>query len=67
MSIYKIILEVCKLATLISLGIHFLSSGCWSEIDVLQLLQVAIDVADALDYLHPAVVHRDLKSQNGMH
>ena len=28
-----------------------------------ELLQVAADVADAMAYLHPWVVHRDLKSQ----
>jgi len=30
----------------------------------LQVLQIGVDVADAMEYLHPAVVHRDLKSQN---
>jgi len=28
------------------------------------VLQIGVDVADAMEYLHPAVVHRDLKSQN---
>ncbi len=30
-----------------------------------QLLQILVDVADAMAYLHPDIVHRDLKSQNG--
>ena len=30
----------------------------------MQILQIAADVADAMAYLHPAVVHRDLKSSN---
>lgn len=30
-----------------------------------QLLQILADVADAMAYLHPDIVHRDLKSQNG--
>jgi serine/threonine protein kinase len=30
----------------------------------LLLLQIAHDVAAGLAYLHPAVVHRDLKPQN---
>ena len=30
----------------------------------MQVLQIGVDVADAMEYLHPAVVHRDLKSQN---
>ncbi len=29
----------------------------------LQVLQIAMDVASAMAYLHPKVVHRDLKSQ----
>ena len=29
-----------------------------------QLLQVAVEVGGAMAYLHPQVVHRDLKSQN---
>ncbi len=29
-----------------------------------RLLQVAMDVAEAMAYLHPHVVHRDLKSHN---
>ncbi|GAB4813021.1 hypothetical protein N2152v2_000067 [Parachlorella kessleri] len=29
-----------------------------------QVLQIAMDVASAMAYLHPKVVHRDLKSQN---
>ncbi|KAK9820285.1 hypothetical protein WJX72_008607 [[Myrmecia] bisecta] len=29
-----------------------------------QLLQVALDIASAMTYLHPTVVHRDLKPQN---
>lgn len=29
----------------------------------LQLLDIGIDVASAMAYLHPQVVHRDLKSQ----
>jgi hypothetical protein len=29
------------------------------------LLQIAADVAEALVYLHPRIVHRDLKAQNG--
>ena len=29
-----------------------------------ELLRIAIDVADAMAYLHPKVVHRDLKPQN---
>jgi hypothetical protein len=33
---------------------------------VLQLLQILADVADAMAYLHPDIVHRDLKSQNGV-
>ena len=28
------------------------------------MLQVGADIADAMEYLHPAIVHRDLKSQN---
>lgn len=31
-----------------------------------QLLQILADVADAMAYLHPDIVHRDLKSQNGV-
>jgi serine/threonine protein kinase len=31
---------------------------------VLQVLQIGLDVAHGLAYLHPAVVHRDLKPQN---
>ena len=30
----------------------------------MQVLHIGVDVADAMEYLHPAVVHRDLKSQN---
>ena len=30
----------------------------------MQLLQVAVEVGGAMAYLHPQVVHRDLKSQN---
>lgn len=29
-----------------------------------QLLKVAVEVGGAMAYLHPQVVHRDLKSQN---
>ena len=29
-----------------------------------QLLQAAVEVGGAMAYLHPQVVHRDLKSQN---
>ncbi len=29
-----------------------------------QILQVGLDIAAGLAYLHPAVVHRDLKPQN---
>lgn len=29
-----------------------------------ELLQYGLDIADAMAYLHPTVVHRDLKSQN---
>ena len=29
-----------------------------------QLLGIALDVAEGMAYLHPAVVHRDLKSSN---
>ena len=32
----------------------------------MQLLQILADVADAMAYLHPDIVHRDLKSQNGV-
>lgn len=31
---------------------------------LLQILQVGLDIASGLAYLHPAVVHRDLKPQN---
>ena len=30
----------------------------------LTTLQLGIDIADAMNYLHPSIVHRDLKSQN---
>lgn len=30
----------------------------------MQVLQVGLDIASGLAYLHPAVVHRDLKPQN---
>jgi serine/threonine protein kinase len=29
-----------------------------------QILQIGLDIASGLAYLHPAVVHRDLKPQN---
>jgi len=31
---------------------------------LLQILQIGLDIASGLAYLHPAVVHRDLKPQN---
>lgn len=31
---------------------------------LVELLPIALDIADALAYLHPTVVHRDLKSHN---
>lgn len=30
----------------------------------MQVVQLAIDIADAMAYLHPTIVHRDLKSSN---
>lgn len=33
-------------------------------LDIKDAVQVAIDVAQAMVYLHPSIVHRDLKSQN---
>ena len=37
---------------------------CTAPLPLPQLLQVAADVAEALAYLHPRIVHRDLKAQN---
>ena len=33
-------------------------------LDYLTLLRIAIDIADGMSYLHPSLVHRDLKTQN---
>jgi serine/threonine protein kinase len=35
-----------------------------SPLTYTELLQILADVADAMAYLHPDIVHRDLKSQN---
>jgi serine/threonine protein kinase len=34
------------------------------RLDYLEILQIGADIASGLVYLHPAVVHRDLKPQN---
>jgi len=34
------------------------------KLDYLQILQIGLEIAQGLDYLHPTVIHRDLKPQN---
>lgn len=53
-----------------NLGMLQLSASCCQAAAVClscfrpQILQVGLDIASGLAYLHPAVVHRDLKPQN---
>lgn len=37
---------------------------CRNPLPLRELLRIAIDISEALVYLHPRIVHRDLKAQN---
>ena len=48
-------------------SLYTLLHGSGSEtkpLKYLDILQYGLDIADAMAYLHPTIVHRDLKSQN---
>eukprot|EP00798_Chlamydomonas_sp_ICE-L_P006773 gene6773-12766_t len=62
-----------KLAAIMALIMELVEGGSLSErihsgarrrMDLLELLHVAYDIAQGLAYLHPHVIHRDLKPQN---
>ncbi|XBI95380.1 hypothetical protein VPH35_031864 [Triticum aestivum] len=48
--------------------LHPTTDEQWHKLSIVQLLNIAVDVADALDYLHnnsrPSVIHCDLKPSN---
>jgi len=60
--------DVCIIQELAEKGsLYTLLHGSGTEHKPLRygdILQYGIDIADAMAYLHPTVVHRDLKSQN---
>merc|ERR1719262_311547 len=60
--------NVCIVQELAEGGsLYSLLHGSGSEnnpMKYLEVLQYGLDIADAMAYLHPTVVHRDLKSQN---
>lgn len=45
-------------------ALHPPGMGANRRLDYLTLLRIAIDIADGMSYLHPSLVHRDLKTQN---
>jgi serine/threonine protein kinase len=56
-----------KLLTTVHLWFNWLVANVHAAalpLTCLQVLQIGLDVARGLAYLHPAVVHRDLKPQN---
>ena len=45
-------------------ALHPPGGGKGQRLNYLTLLRIATDIADGMCYLHPTIVHRDLKSQN---
>ena len=46
--------------------VHRWGSGATHPLSLVRIIEIAIDIANGLWYLHPSVVHRDLKPQNIM-
>ena len=57
--------RVCMLEELQGGSLHaFMHGPAGRRFTYRETLALAEDIADAMDYLHPGVVHRDLKAQN---